>query len=67
MDGAADVLTDLTVKAGDVNGTASADTGIGEITVVNNTGAELPSTGGIGTTIFYIFPEECLLPLGIPS
>ena len=53
-DGAADALTDLTVKAGDVNGTASADTGIGEITVVNNTGAELPSTGGIGTTIFYI-------------
>ena len=53
-DGAADVLPALTVKAGDVNGTASADTGIGEITVVNNTGAELPSTGGIGTTIFYI-------------
>lgn len=24
------------------------------ITVVNNTGSELPSTGGIGTTIFYI-------------
>ncbi len=25
-----------------------------EVTVVNNAGAELPSTGGIGTTIFYI-------------
>lgn len=25
-----------------------------DLTVVNNTGSELPSTGGIGTTIFYI-------------
>ncbi len=28
--------------------------GIVKLTVVNNSGAELPSTGGIGTTIFYI-------------
>ena len=25
-----------------------------EITVINNAGAQLPSTGGIGTTIFYV-------------
>ncbi len=25
-----------------------------EATVVNNAGSELPSTGGIGTTIFYV-------------
>ena len=28
--------------------------GEGIVTVMNNTGTELPSTGGIGTTIFYI-------------
>jgi LPXTG-motif cell wall-anchored protein len=26
----------------------------GTVTVVNQTGAVLPSTGGIGTTIFYV-------------
>ena len=26
----------------------------GGVNIVNNTGTELPSTGGIGTTIFYI-------------
>jgi LPXTG-motif cell wall-anchored protein len=25
-----------------------------EVTVVNKAGTELPSTGGIGTTIFYV-------------
>ena len=33
---------------------ASGATEAVEITVVNNAGTELPSTGGIGTTIFYI-------------
>ncbi len=28
--------------------------GVAHITVINQTGSELPSTGGIGTTIFYI-------------
>lgn len=32
----------------------SGATGAAEITVVNNAGTQLPSTGGIGTTIFYI-------------
>ena len=34
--------------------TIGAQTGEGTVTVMNNTGSELPSTGGIGTTIFYI-------------
>ena len=34
-------------------GAADAD-GIAQVTVVNQTGTELPSTGGMGTTIFYI-------------
>lgn len=38
---------------GVVNGTTEAPQGVAEVKVLNNTGAELPSTGGIGTTIFY--------------
>lgn len=32
----------------------STESGTVEVTVLNNTGAELPETGGIGTTLFYI-------------
>ena len=32
---------------------AVKDTGIVSLEVTNNSGAQLPSTGGIGTTIFY--------------
>ena len=32
----------------------SVDTGIVATNVVNNSGTELPSTGGMGTTIFYV-------------
>ncbi|MGN0798849.1 MAG: SpaH/EbpB family LPXTG-anchored major pilin [Christensenellales bacterium] len=39
---------------GVVNGTTEASQGVDEVKVLNQTGAELPSTGGIGTTIFYI-------------
>ena len=35
-------------------GTGDKTTGKVEITVVNNQGVELPGTGGIGTTIFYV-------------
>lgn len=34
--------------------TKTAPVNVSSITVVNNAGTELPSTGGIGTTIFYI-------------
>ncbi|MDY3905360.1 MAG: SpaH/EbpB family LPXTG-anchored major pilin [Lawsonibacter sp.] len=39
---------------GVVNGTTDAPQGVGEVKVLNQTGAELPSTGGMGTTIFYV-------------
>ena len=36
-----------------------------EITVVNNKGSELPSTGGIGTTIFYIIGAVLVIGAGV--
>ena len=39
---------------GVVNGTTEASQGVDEVKVLNQSGTELPSTGGIGTTIFYI-------------
>lgn len=49
-----DVTVDLTGKA-DQNATVTDGTWIeGGVQVINQTGTELPSTGGIGTTIFYV-------------
>ena len=39
---------------GVVNGTTEAPQGVDEVKVLIQSGAELPSTGGIGTTIFYV-------------
>lgn len=39
---------------GKVNPTEDHPDGVDEVKVLNQTGSELPSTGGIGTTIFYI-------------
>lgn len=39
---------------GVVNGTTEAPQGVDEVKVLNQTGAQLPSTGGIGTTLFYV-------------
>ena len=39
---------------GVVNGTTGAPQGVDEVKVLNNTGVELPSTGGTGTTVFYV-------------
>lgn len=41
------------VKADGVDGTVSDDKAIGTITVANNKGSTLPSTGGMGTKLFY--------------
>lgn len=59
---AKDALTGLDIKYGNVSDTElgndaigiTAESGKGTITIVNKKGAELPSTGGIGTTIFYL-------------
>ena len=36
-----------------------------QATVVNNAGAELPSTGGIGTTLFYVIGTILVLGAGV--
>ena len=54
---ATNLLTSLNGKeevSGTITLTSTVATGELASTVVNNSGAELPSTGGIGTTIFYI-------------
>ena len=59
---AKDALTGLDIKYGNVSDTelgndavgVTAESGKGTITIVNKKGAELPSTGGIGTKIFYL-------------
>lgn len=47
-------LKNLSIKAEGGNGTVENDTSTVTITIENNKGTTLPSTGGIGTTIFYI-------------
>ena len=42
------------VEADGVDGIVSDDKAIGTITVANNKGSTLPSTGGMGTKLFYI-------------
>lgn len=51
---AASAFTKLSVKADGVAGTVDEKKGIGSITIANNKGSSLPSTGGIGTTMFYV-------------
>lgn len=36
-----------------------------ELTVENNAGAELPSTGGIGTTVFYVLGGLLVVCAGV--
>lgn len=50
---ASNALTALSVTADGQAGTG-ATTGIAGITIGNNKGATLPSTGGMGTTLFYV-------------
>ena len=47
---------------GVVNGTTEAPQGVDEVKVLNQSGTELPSTGGMGTTIFYVL--GCVLVAG---
>ena len=50
----ADAVTIVIGENGVVNGTTESPQGVDEVKVLNQTGAELPSTGGMGTTLFYV-------------
>lgn len=58
----------ITIKINDegniyVNGVSEAN--IGDVKVLNNTGSILPSTGGMGTTLFYIFGAILVVGSGV--
>lgn len=56
----------LSLSAGDnFPGTVDMTSGTLSLTVVNKSGVALPSTGGMGTTIFYIFGTVLALGAGI--
>ncbi len=48
-----------------LNNTTPSNNGFAQITVMNSTGVELPSTGGIGTTIFYVVGGILVIGAGI--
>ena len=58
---AAKALTALSVTADGKNGSVDDNKGIGSITIANNKGATLPSTGGMGTTLFYVLGSILVL------
>ena len=47
-------ITIVIGENGVVNATTEAPQGVGEVKVLNQSGTELPSTGGMGTTVFYV-------------
>lgn len=51
---ASSALTNLAITADSKSGTVSDDKGTGTVEIANFQGSTLPSTGGIGTTIFYV-------------
>lgn len=61
----ADALTKLDVTAGGNAGTGDVATGIASINIANNKGSTLPSTGGIGTTIFYVLGGTLVVGSGV--
>lgn len=48
-------------NGGKINVTTENSQGVGEVKVLNQSGTELPSTGGIGTTIFYVLGSALLI------
>lgn len=64
--GSADAaLTALQIKIGEKTENGDMETGIVNATVENNAGATLPSTGGIGTTIFYVLGSVLVIAAAI--
>lgn len=64
------VAKDGTVTTESVTGATEVtytnnDYAVTPVAVVNLTGAELPSTGGVGTTMFYVIGTICVLGAGV--
>jgi len=57
------VIADTTI--GEVTREETRDTTPGVVKIINATGKELPSTGGIGTTIFYVVGSILLIGAGV--
>lgn len=56
---AAETLVEIDGTIIDASNATEGDVGV--VTVINNTGNELPSTGGVGTTIFYVIGSILLI------
>ena len=54
-----------TEKVGEPGSQTDKNLGIFEVTIENNSGTELPSTGGIGTTIFYVVGTILVIGAGV--
>ena len=64
-EGAVSELVKIDVTANDVVGVGNAEKGTATVTIANNKGANLPSTGGMGTTIFYVVGSILVLGAAI--
>ena len=64
-EGAVSELVKIDVTANDVAGVGNAEKGTATVTIANNKGANLPSTGGMGTTIFYVVGSILVLGAAI--
>ncbi len=59
------VITVAIDSEGKINATAENTAGATRIEVENKSGAELPGTGGMGTTLFYIFGSILVVCAGV--
>ena len=69
MEGPSDALTALEIKvtvgSTTTSGNGDTESGIVATDIQNNKGAELPGTGGMGTTIFYVLGAILVLGAGV--
>ncbi len=64
-EGAVSELVKIDVTANGVAGVGNVENGTATVTIANNKGANLPSTGGMGTTIFYVVGSILVLGAAI--